>query len=426
LNRERLKGLVPGDDFLSQCIHCGMCLSVCPTYDLTKLERSSPRGRIRMIKSVASGEMETTDIFSYEMGFCLDCQACETACPAGVKYGSMVEAARVEVDTSGSGSFWGRKLKKFSLNLLTSPVRLKAAAKLLYYYQHSFQRILHSSGLLKRISPKLEELDKLAPPVSEVFSDKLIPEIVSPDVEIKHKTAFLSGCLMNVMFADINLDTIEVLKKTGCKVYTPADQVCCGSMHAHNGDFKTARKLAIRNLDIFSKYNFDYMITNSAGCSAFMKEYADIFKDDPDYAAKAAEFSAKVKDITEFIAVIREELVFNYLDEHITYHDACHHVHTQKIFNQPREIIAAIPGLKYSPLNESTWCCGSAGTYNILQYETSMQILKRKMENIRNTGADIVLTANPGCYQQIKYGADKFGVKIKVEHPVTTIKKALS
>jgi glycolate oxidase iron-sulfur subunit len=424
--RERLLGVLPDDDVLAQCIHCGMCLATCPTYELTKLERSSPRGRIRMIKAVARGEMEMSQAFADEMDFCLDCQACETACPAGVKYGSMVEAARVEVDNAGFGSPVGRMIKKFALQyILTSPARLKFISRLLYFYQRLLQKPLHSSGLFKLIAPKLAEIDKLAPTVSKVFSDKVIPEVVKPEGEARYKTAFLSGCLMNVMFADINTDTIDVLKGTGCQIYTPKDQVCCGSMHAHNGDFDTAKKLAKKNLDIFSRYNFDYMISNSAGCGAFMKEYAHVFRDDPEYSEKAIIFSKKVKDITEFLVDIREDVKFGNLNENITYHDACHLAHTQKIVSEPRQVLASIPGLNHIPLEESTWCCGSAGTYNILQYDTSMKILERKMENIRKTGADIVLTGNPGCYQQLKYGTKKFHVDIKVEHPVTLFKKAL-
>lgn len=423
---DKLLGVLPDDDVLQQCIHCGMCLATCPTYELTKLERSSPRGRIRMIKAVARGEMEMSKTFAYEMNFCLDCQACETACPAGVKYGSMVEAARVELGRAGLVSPLERFIKKITLQyLFVRPRRLKFAARLLYLYQKTLKKILHSTGLLKLISSKLAEIDKLAPDVSRRFSDDIIPEVIYPEGEVKHKTAFLTGCLMNVMFSEMNTDTIDILKETGCKIYSPKDQVCCGSMHAHNGDFKTAKMLAKKNLDAFSKYDYDFLVSNSAGCSAYMKEYVHIFKDDPEYSRKAFEFSNKVKDITEYLLIIKDEINYNEIIKDITYHDACHLAHTQKIVTQPREVLSSIPGLNHIPLEESTWCCGSAGTYNIIQYDASMEILNRKMENIRKTGAEVVLTGNPGCYQQLKYGAKKFGVDVRVEHPVTLIKKAL-
>ena len=434
---KKLVNTIPGDDILSQCIHCGLCLSVCPTYDMTKLERSSPRGRIKLIKSVARGELPITDTFSYEMNFCLDCQACETACPAGVQYGSMVEAARVEVSNSRFGSSKKERIKKFVLNkILISKRRLKFISRLLYFYQKSgLQKFLHSSGLFKKLFPKLIEIDKLSPPVSRKFSDEIIPEYSYPDGEVKYKTAFLSGCLMNVMFADINKDTVDVLTSCGCSVYTPGGQVCCGSLNAHNGEMESAKELARHTIDTFlnnqkpealpAKPSYDYLVSNSAGCGAFMKEYVHIFKDDPEYAEKARIFSSKVKDFTEFLSELKIDLSLDELSEKITYHDACHLAHTQKITLQPREVIKSIPGIKYNELEESSWCCGSAGIYNLMQYDSSMIILERKMEKIKNTGADIVVTGNPGCISQLKYGAEKFKLNIEVVHPATLIKRAL-
>ena len=442
-NKNLLK-ILPDDDVLSQCIHCGLCLSVCPTYELTKLERSSPRGRIKLIKSVAREEMPLTAAFSYEMNFCLDCQACETACPAGVKYGSMVEAARVEVDNSKYGRSFKMKLKKFVLNkIFTSKKKLKIISKLLYYYQITgIQKLLHSSGILKLISSRLNEIAELSPPVSKKFSDEIIPEYSFPEGEIKYNTAFLSGCLMNVMFADINKDAVDVLKKCGCSVFTPREQICCGSLNAHNGQMESAKKLAKHTIDTFLKSNetnehqqqtsnskqhmtdkklFDFLISASAGCSAFMKEYVHIFKDDPEYAEKAEIFSSRVKDFTEFFSDLNIHLKLNGISESITYHDACHLAHTQKITSQPRELLKSIPSLNYHELDESTWCCGSAGIYNLMQYDSSIMILKRKMENIKKTNAKIVVTGNPGCIAQIIYGAKKFKVDVKVLHPATLI-----
>jgi len=277
-----LLGILPSDDILSQCIHCGMCLATCPTYELTKLERSSPRGRIKLIKSVADGTLSISEVFTDEMNFCLDCQACETACPAGVKYGVMVEAARVEVENSGSGSILKKIIKRFVFKyILASNRNLKNAARLLYYYQNSFLPGLVKTFCKLKIFPsKLIELDSLSPRVAKIFSDSIIPEITESKIQKKMNVSFHYGCLMNVMFADINNDTVELLSKTGCKVITPKNQVCCGSLHAHNGDIKTAKKLAKENVKTFSKYNYDYMISNSAGCGEFMKEYVHLFRHD--------------------------------------------------------------------------------------------------------------------------------------------------
>lgn len=435
-NSELLK-VLPSDDILQQCIHCGMCLATCPTYDLTKLERSSPRGRIRMIRSVARGEMELSSLFAEEMNFCLDCQACETACPAGVKYGRMVEAARVLVDESGYTPKVQRFLKRFALRkIVASRFWLKFFSRLLWLYQKSgIQKILRATGILKLFSKNLPEIEKLSPPIANHFSDSRIKEIELPKGEIKYKTAFHFGCLMNTMFADINIDTIDVLKEVGCKIITPKYQVCCGSLMAHNGDMEFALRLARKNIDAFDKHDYDYLISNSAGCGAFMKDYAHLLENDPDYSEKAKRFSSKVKDVMEFfaeqkplngISISNPELNLKHEQELITYHDACHLVHAQKVSLQPREVIKSLPGIKYTELEEASWCCGSAGIYNVVRYEDAVIQLQRKMKNIRNTGAKIVLTGNPGCMGQIKYGAVKFNVDVEVLHPVTLIKKLLS
>jgi glycolate oxidase iron-sulfur subunit len=427
----KLLKVLPNDDILQQCIHCGMCLSNCPTYDLTKLERSSPRGRIRMIRSVARGEMELSKLFAEEMNFCLDCQACETACPAGVKYGRMVEAARVLVDESGFTPKIYLFLKRFALRkIIASKLTLKIVSRLFWIYQKlALNKFLRKTGLLKLFSKKLYEIEKLSPIISNQFSDSLIKEEELPEGEIIFNTAFHFGCLMNTMFADINVDTIKVLKKLGCKVITPKAQVCCGSLMAHNGDIEFALKLARKNIDTFIKYDYDYLISNSAGCGAFMKDYAHLLEDDPLYAEKAKIFSSKVKDVTEFLSaeinLLKSKFKESYELDAITYHDACHLVHSQKISIQPRQIIKSIPGIKFIELEEATWCCGSAGIYNIIRYDDALLQLQRKIKNIRNTGAKIVLTGNPGCIGQIKYGAEKFNLNIEVLHPVSYIKKLL-
>lgn len=421
--------VLPHDDILQQCMHCGLCLATCPTYEITKMERSSPRGRIYMIKSVARGEMELSETFAEEMNFCLDCQACETACPAGVKYGRMVETARVVVDEVGYGGKFGIAVKRIALRkIVASRTALKFVSRMLWMYQKTgLQKLIRSLYILKIFSKKLYEIEKLSPVIADTFSDKRIKEIEMPVGEVKYKTAFHFGCLMNTMFADINIDTIDVLKECGCKVNTPKDQVCCGSLMGHNGDMEFALKLARKNIDAFDKQDYDYLISNSAGCGAFMKDYAHLLEDDPDYADKAKRFSSKVKDIMEFIAEQKPELNMNYEGENnsVTYHDACHLLHAQKVGVQPREVIKSLPGIEYTELEEASWCCGSAGIYNVVHYDDAVKQLERKMHNIKNSKAKIVLTGNPGCMGQIKYGTHKFNVDVEVIHPVTLIKRSL-
>jgi len=433
--KELLK-ILPHDDILQQCIHCGMCLATCPTYDITKLERSSPRGRIKMIKSVARGEMEMSRIFADEMNFCLDCQACETACPAGVKYGRMVETARVVIDNTKYVSKFGVVIKRFALRkIVSSRSGLKFVSRVLWLYQKTgLQKLVHLSRILKLVSKNLAEIETLSPVIAEKFSDTQIKEIELPNGEVKYKTAFHFGCLMNTMFADINIDTIDVLKECGCKIITPQDQVCCGSLMGHNGDMDFALKLARKNIDAFDKHDYDYLISNSAGCGAFMKDYAHLLEDDPAYAEKAKRFSSKVKDVMEFFAEQKPELKFNLEPaspagrlepELTTYHDACHLIHAQKVSTQPREVIKSLPGIEYTELEEASWCCGSAGIYNVVRYDDAVKQLERKMNNIKNTKAKIVLTGNPGCMGQIKHGTKKFNVDVEVLHPVTLIKRML-
>lgn len=423
--------ILPNDDILQQCMHCGMCLATCPTYDLTKMERSSPRGRIRLIRSVARGEMELSETFAAEMNFCLDCQACETACPAGVKYGRMVETARVLVDETGYGSTkLNIALKRFALRkIVASRNGLKFVSTLLRLYQKiGLQKIVRATGILKIFSKNLAEIETLSPTIADKFSDKQIKEIELPNGEIKYKTAFHFGCLMNTMFADINIDTIDVLKECGCKIITPQDQVCCGSLMGHNGDMEFALKLARKNIDAFEKHDYDFLISNSAGCGAFMKDYAHLLEDDPTYAEKAKRFSSKVKDVMEFFAEQKPDLNYNLAlkPELTTYHDACHLVHAQKVSTQPREVIKSLPGIEYKELEEASWCCGSAGIYNVVRYDDAVKQLERKMKNIKNTNANIVLTGNPGCMGQIKHGTKKFNVDVEVLHPVTLIKRLLN
>jgi glycolate oxidase iron-sulfur subunit len=428
--KELLK-ILPHDDILQQCIHCGMCLATCPTYDITKLERSSPRGRIKMIKSVARGEMEMSRIFADEMNFCLDCQACETACPAGVKYGRMVETARVVIDNTKYVSKLGVTIKRIALRkIVASRNGLKFVSRLLWIYQKiGLQKLVRLSRILKFFSKNLSEIETLSPVIADKFSDTQIKEIEVPTGEVKYKTAFHFGCLMNTMFADINIDTIDVLKECGCKIITPQDQVCCGSLMGHNGDMEFALKLARKNIDAFDKHDYDYLISNSAGCGAFMKDYAHLLEDDPAYAEKAKRFSSKVKDVMEFFSEqkplpkLEHELELEL--KNVTYHDACHLIHAQKVSTQPREVIKSLPGVEYKELEEASWCCGSAGIYNVVRYDDAIKQLERKMSNIKNTEAKIVLTGNPGCMGQIKHGTKKFNVDVEVLHPVTLIKRML-
>ncbi len=410
-------------ELIIQCMHCGMCLPVCPTYNLTFLEKSSPRGRIRLVKEVEDGNLPLTEEFINEMYFCLDCQACQTACPAGVKYGKIVESARVKIFKMGKDK--QAFLKKLVFRFVFGSNSLfKFFARIVRFYQRKFKPFALNLGLYKVIPKKLLQIEELAPEISDKFSDEILPEVLKPNKNAKYKVGFLTGCFMNVMYSKINIDTVEVLLENDCEVYIPKEQVCCGSVMAHYGDIETAKKLAKKNIIAFSKYNLDAIVVNSAGCGAFMKEYGDLFEDDEEFREKAENISRLTKDVNEFLCEINFKKPEAKLNLKVTYHDACHLAHTQKITAQPRKIIKSLNGVEFVELNESSWCCGSAGIYNILRYDDSMKILERKIKNILETNAEIVLTANPGCHAQIEYGLKKANANIKVMHPVTILNLA--
>ncbi len=426
---------VPDYDIISQCIHCGLCLPHCPTYALTGLEKSSPRGRIRLIKSIVDGDLPISKGFIDEMNFCLDCQACETACPAGVKYGALVEAGRAQIFTQGYESFLSKVAKRVILSwVFSSRMRLHFFAQLVKFYQRlSLHWLVEKTGLLKIFSKKLNTLQGLAPKISKKYSSKIFNEVIKPKETTRYRVGFLTGCIMDVAYADVNVDTVELLLRHDCEVVIPKGQLCCGSLQAHHGDRETARRLARHNIEVFEPEQLDAIIVNSAGCSAFMKEYGHVLEHEPQFADRAVAISAKVEDITEFLFEIKYRLSSNFIEKknhssltgkRVTYHDACHLVHSQKISQQPRELIRSVLGIEFVELPESTWCCGSAGIYNIVRYDDSMRLLQRKIDNIKKVKPDIIVTGNPGCMAQIQYGLKREGLNVELLHTATFLRRA--
>jgi glycolate oxidase iron-sulfur subunit len=422
---DALRGKIT-DETVQQCMHCGMCLPVCPTYQLTLNERSSPRGRIRLIKTFLENKHELTPLFQEEMNFCLDCQACESACPAGVQYGKIVELTRDHIAQQEKGM--SRLVKRFLLNsILAKHTRLQLLSALVGAVQKLFpaQKLRN----VTRYFPSLERITDvytLAPLFQKKKAYRLAQTNLDTEPPVAVTVSFLSGCIMDVAFANVNQDTIDILEALRCRVLIPEGQVCCGALHAHSGEIEKAKELARKNITAFSGVDYTWLIANSAGCGAFMKEYGHLLADEPDYAEQAEVFSAKVLDLSEFVIsrITSEQL--KSVPRHVTYHDACHLCHTQKISAQPRALLGLIPELTVTELPEASWCCGSAGTYNIERYHDSLRFLERKMENIRQTGASTVVTANPGCMAQIAFGALKYNVDIEVVHTATLLKQALS
>ena len=421
---------IPSDDIITNCMHCGLCLPTCPTFALTGLETSSPRGRIRLIKSVAEGKIGITTAFVNEMSFCLDCQACETACPAGVQYGSLVETARAQIFEQRKEPLEIRWMKKIFLRwFFASHQRLKFLARTIRFTETSgLLAALNRSGILRLFFPTLNRQQQLAPSISRQFSTETLRELMPAVSKEKYRVAFLTGCVMDVAFADVNNDTVRLLTNVGCSVVIPKNQSCCGSLLAHNGDRRAARAFAADIIEQFSDLKVDAIVMNSAGCGAFLKEYAHLFAEDPKFAVKAKRVSAKTKDLTEFL--FENNLIPDKpLGEStagrkkVAYHEACHLVHAQKVSVQPRSLLNRLPGIELVELPESTWCCGSAGIYNLLEYESSMQLLDRKMQNIEATAPDIIATGNPGCVIQIQHGIRARKLPIQVMHTATLLRR---
>lgn len=416
--------LAPDDDLLVQCIHCGMCLATCPTYALTLRERSSPRGRIRLIRAVAEGRLAASPVFAHEMFFCLDCRACETACPAGARYGKLVESARESILANRRQT---SKLTALRLRLLSAlfrkQARLRWLARLIRLYQKSgLESLLRRTHALRLLSKKFDALIALTPHINAHFSTAMLPEILPAQGEQRYRVALLTGCVQDVAFAEVNRHTAEVLAYNGCEVWIPRGQSCCGSLHGHIGDRAAAQEFARRIMEIFGQHEFDAVITNAAGCGSFMKDYATLCNDGDQSAA--ADFAGRVADIHEFLVRIGFRRPEHHVPARVTYHDACHLAHAQKITAAPREILKSIPGVEFVELGEANWCCGSAGVYNVVHTETAMQLLARKMEHVRKTGAAIVASANPGCSIQIAAGVRKYGLDMDVVHPISLLHAA--
>ena len=447
-------------DLMRQCIHCGFCLPTCPTYAVLGVEMDSPRGRIYQMQAVAEGRMEISSEFVDHMYCCLGCRACETACPSGVQFGKLIEAAReqiqlevdhvphsiaitLEITVPHSNeefpvnqnidkpyvleSLTVRALRSFLFDLVL-PSRMLTSlvfAALKIYQRSGLQTLMRRTGLLDVVNalptPLQGQLifpEELMPPASGDLLPQLLPEIMPALMTRRYRVGFISGCIMDQVYRDINEATIRVLTANGCEVITPPKQQCCGALHVHAGEAQRGRQLARHNIDVFEPYNCDAIIINSAGCGSNLKEYGHLLRDDPAYASRAIAFSSKVKDISEFLMSIEWNRELGLVNRKVTYHDACHLFHGQKVKQQPRELLSAIPGLAIVNLKESDWCCGSAGIYNITNQEMASQLLERKMNNILATGANVVVTGNPGCMMQIALGAKHKGRELAVMHPI--------
>ncbi|MBI4608983.1 MAG: 4Fe-4S dicluster domain-containing protein [Candidatus Rokubacteria bacterium] len=413
-------------DGVNKCVHCGLCLAYCPTFAELGTEMDSPRGRIFLVKSLAEGRIALTESVVSHLSLCLDCRACETVCPAGVPYGQLIEAAKAEIERQRPGGPLRRLFRwvNFAL-LLPRPGMLGLAASLLRLYQRSgLQALARASGLVRLLPGTLSAWEALLPEVPPASERPPLPELVPGEGVRRARVALLTGCVQQVIFGPHNRATARILALNGAEVVVPRGQGCCGALHAHAGDHARAQELARRAIEAFEATGVDAVVVNSSGCGAHMKGYWHLLKDDAVYAGRARALSSKVRDIAEFLAEepLRGPLASVPLT--VTYHDPCHVVHGQKIRSQPRKLLAQLPGLKLVELTEADWCCGSAGIYNLTQPEMATRLQARKVGNLLATGAEAVVTANPGCIIQIVQGLRAKGSPMRVLHLVELLDRA--
>ncbi len=409
----------------NKCVRCGLCLPTCPTYIETMTETSGPRGRISLIKAVAEERLDLLSPgFVHQMSECLDCRACEAVCPSGVQYGQLVEAARSEIAKAQAPQRPAlvRFFRWLTLKVLFGNLAfMRIAAVLLRFYQQSGLRTLaRKSGILRLMH--LEEQEALAPAISRKF---FVPRNQRYTPQQQRFTVLLhAGCVMHVAFAHVDEATVRVLQRNGCTVLAPSAQGCCGAIAVHAGEMDFGRELAKRNIAAFENSGADYYIINAAGCGSTLKEYGHLLHDDPKWADRAAHFSSRVRDVLEFLDEIGLSPDMGHVDTVVTYQDACHLAHAQRITAAPRRLLSQVPGLRLIEMNESSICCGSAGIYHVTQPEMAHRLGERKADNVAATHAQVVTTANPGCALQMTANLREKNSPIRVMHVIELLDEA--
>lgn len=435
--RTRARGL--------SCVHCGLCLPACPTYTTTHHEADSPRGRIQLMLGLSDGSISLTGKVSHHLDLCLDCRACETACPSGVVYHELIEETRARLDARRRATPTDRLLRWFFFHVMTHPTRLKLAllpARLMQRLR-IYPR-LRRSGLLRLLPQPLQKMERLLPPDGPIWPvalperpgrsavDAMLREpgtdVAAHGREQVVRVGFFGGCVGSVLFGEVNRQAAELLAACGAEVVCPRSQRCCGAIHHHNADHHSALQLARNNIDAFLPVNgpqVDRIVTTIAGCGAMLREYDVLLRDDPSYRDRAREFVARVRDISELLVELELPTMRHQVELTATYHDACHLAHAQRVTEAPRKLLARIPGLKLIPLAESDLCCGAAGTYNLTQPEMATTLAERKLRNIDQTGAATCVTGNVGCAMHLAGEALASGRALTIVHPVELLHRAV-
>jgi glycolate oxidase iron-sulfur subunit len=400
----------PEKKYIDDCVHCGFCLPACPTYVLWGEEMDSPRGRIYMIRKAVEGQAPLDERFRLHMDNCLGCMACMTACPSGVQYNKLIEPARAQIERNLPRSFGESLFRRLLFATFPHPQRLRLLALPLRVYQKcGIQTLVRSTGITTLLPKRLAAMEALLPDVPPSLF-KRSPSTVQPKTTPRRRIGMLSGCVQQVFFSHVNEATMRVLASEGCEVIVPREQSCCGALMLHSGMEADAAALAKKMIAVFETAKVDTIVINSAGCGSTMKEYGHLLRDEPTWAERAAAFSARCKDISEFLCELPAQAPRHPLKMRVAYHDACHLQHAQGVREQPRRLLAGIPSLEVAEIPEAGLCCGSAGVFNLLQPETASQLGNRKVDNLLATGSQAVASSNPGCLLQLVSGLRRRGL----------------
>ncbi len=411
----------PAQELVDDCVHCGFCLPMCPTYVLWGEEMDSPRGRVYLMNEALEGE-PLTDSMVRHWDLCLGCLSCVTACPSGVQYGRLLESTRQQVERRYPRAWHDRLFRGLIFSLFPYPSRLRLVSSVLGPYQkYRLNRVAHRSGLLRLLPAPLQAMEALMPDLKLGVWRKPIPPVTPARGVRRARVGMLTGCVQRAFFGQVNAATVRVLAAEGGEVIAPPAQGCCGALSVHAGREEEALRFARRTIDTFEAADVEYVILNSAGCGSTMKEYDYLLRDDPEYAERAREFVKKVRDVNEFIQEMGPIATRHPLPVTVAYHDACHLAHGQGIRKQPRAGLAAIPGLQLREIRESEICCGSAGIYNLVEPQPAAELGQRKARHVLATGADLLVASNPGCTVQIAASLQRAGQDLPMAHPIEVI-----
>ncbi|MGF1478301.1 MAG: (Fe-S)-binding protein [Cyanophyceae cyanobacterium] len=418
----------PQQELIDTCVHCGFCLATCPSYRVIGKEMDSPRGRIYLMDAINKGEATLDETTTQHFDSCLGCLACVTTCPSGVQYDRLIAATRPQVERNQPRSLWERLYRQLIFKIFPYPQRLRPLLVLLWLYQAiGLQKLVRATGILK-IVPRLAAMESILPKITRAAFRDNFPDVIPAQGKQRYRVGVILGCVQRLFFSPVNEATVRVLTANGCEVVIPKTQGCCAALPAHQGQEEQAQALARQMIDSFEGTDVDAVIINAAGCGHTLKEYEHILEDDPEYREKAKQFTAKVKDVQEFLMEVGVTAPLSPLAEDdlaIVYQDACHLLHGQKISLQPRQLLRLIPGVTLKEPLDASLCCGSAGVYNMLQPLVADELGQQKVDNLLNTGAQLIASPNPGCALQIQKHLQRKGKEMKVMHPMELLDRAI-